>query len=99
MHRLLLDRGHARPERGAPQRSRRDVDLLFTRAARQAARLQEADGRGFDWVSTVGNDFHRDLGFVHAEEELKPCLEGEIPPTVEQMAKASGTDLAGYVEE
>jgi predicted dithiol-disulfide oxidoreductase (DUF899 family) len=53
----------------------------------------------FDWVSTVDSDFHRDLGFVHTEEELKPFLEGEIPPTVEQMAKASGTDVAGYVEE
>jgi predicted dithiol-disulfide oxidoreductase (DUF899 family) len=33
-----------------------------------------------DWVSTVGDDSHRDLGFQHTEEELRPFLEGEIPP-------------------
>jgi predicted dithiol-disulfide oxidoreductase (DUF899 family) len=56
-------------------------------------------GWSIDWASTAGNDFNRDLGFTHTEEELKPFLEGEIPPIVEQMAKASGTDPAGYVAE
>ena len=31
-----------------------------------------------DWVSTVGDDFNRDLGFLNSEEALKPFLEGEI---------------------
>jgi predicted dithiol-disulfide oxidoreductase (DUF899 family) len=53
----------------------------------------------FDWVSTVGDDFHRDLGFAPTEEQLKPFLEGELPATVKQMAEASGTDVAGYVSE
>jgi predicted dithiol-disulfide oxidoreductase (DUF899 family) len=53
----------------------------------------------FNWVSTAGGDFHRDLGFAHTEEELKPFLEGEIPPAVRQMAQRSGTDVAGYVSE
>jgi predicted dithiol-disulfide oxidoreductase (DUF899 family) len=52
-----------------------------------------------DWVSSRGSDFNRDLGFVHTEEELKPFLAGEIPPVVEQMAQASGTDVLGYVTE
>jgi predicted dithiol-disulfide oxidoreductase (DUF899 family) len=56
-------------------------------------------GWSFDWVSTVGRNFHRDLGFMNTEEELKPFLEGEIPPAVEQMAKRSGTDVAGFVAE
>jgi predicted dithiol-disulfide oxidoreductase (DUF899 family) len=56
-------------------------------------------GWSFDWVSTAASDFHRDLGFMHTEEELKPFLEGEIPPAVEQMAKASGTDVPGFVTE
>jgi len=56
-------------------------------------------GWNIDWVSTAGSDFNRDLGFVHTEEELATFLEGEIPPTVEQMAKASGTDVKGYVTE
>jgi predicted dithiol-disulfide oxidoreductase (DUF899 family) len=56
-------------------------------------------GWDIDWVSTAGNDFNRDLGFTHTEAELRPLLEGEIPPTVKQMAGASGTDVAGYVAE
>jgi predicted dithiol-disulfide oxidoreductase (DUF899 family) len=56
-------------------------------------------GWDIDWVSTAGSDFNRDLGFLHTEEELKPFLEGEIPPAVEQMAKRSGTDVAHYVAE
>ena len=39
-------------------------------------------GWDIDWVSSGGSDFNRDLGFLHTEEELKPFLEGEIPPTV-----------------
>jgi predicted dithiol-disulfide oxidoreductase (DUF899 family) len=56
-------------------------------------------GWSIDWASTAGSDFNRDLGFMHTEEELRAFLEGEIPPTVEQMAEASGTDVAGYVAE
>jgi Bacterial protein of unknown function (DUF899) len=47
----------------------------------------------------VVSDFNRELGFVRTKEELKPFLQGEIPPTVEQMAKRSGTDVASYVAE
>ena len=39
------------------------------------------------------------LGFLYTEEELKPFLEGEIPPTVEQNARMCGTDVVGYVTE
>ena len=56
-------------------------------------------GWPIDWVSSGGSDFNRDLGFLHTEEELKPFLEGEIPPVVEQMADATGTNVAGYVAE
>ena len=56
-------------------------------------------GWSFDWVSTVGPDFHRDLGFLHTEEELRPFLEGEIPPNVKQNADGCGTDVARYVAE
>jgi predicted dithiol-disulfide oxidoreductase (DUF899 family) len=56
-------------------------------------------GWGIEWVSIAGDDFNRDLGFLHTEEELKPFLEGEIPPTVKEMAKRSGTDVLGYVTE
>jgi predicted dithiol-disulfide oxidoreductase (DUF899 family) len=47
----------------------------------------------------VGPDFNRDLGFLATEEELRPFLEGAIPPTVEHNAAACGTDVARYVSE
>ena len=56
-------------------------------------------GWSFNWVSTAGSDFHRDLGFARTEEELAPVLEGDLPPIVRQMAEASGTDVASYVAE
>jgi predicted dithiol-disulfide oxidoreductase (DUF899 family) len=56
-------------------------------------------GWDIEWVRTADDDFNRELGFLHSEEELKPFLEGEIPPAVEQMAERSGTDVKGYVTE
>jgi predicted dithiol-disulfide oxidoreductase (DUF899 family) len=79
----------------------RDVTMLLVSRA-PLAKLQSYKKRmgwNIDWVSTAGSDFNRDLGFTSTEEELRPFLEGEIPPTVKQMAEASGTDVAGYVTE
>jgi predicted dithiol-disulfide oxidoreductase (DUF899 family) len=79
----------------------RDVTMLLVSRAplEKLQAYKKRMGWSIDWVSTAGSDFNRDLGFTHTEEELRPFLEGEIPPTVEQMAEASGTDVAGYVAE
>jgi predicted dithiol-disulfide oxidoreductase (DUF899 family) len=79
----------------------RDTTLLLASRAPLEKLLAYRDRMGWpiEWVSSVGSDFNRDLGFFHTEEELKPFLEGEIHPTVRQMAEASGTDVAGYVTE
>ncbi len=79
----------------------RDVTLLLVSRAplEKLQAYRRRMGWGIGWVSTAGSDFNRDLGFTHTEEELKSFLEGEIPPTVKQMAEASGTDPAGYVAE
>jgi predicted dithiol-disulfide oxidoreductase (DUF899 family) len=79
----------------------RDVTMLLVSRA-PLAKLQaykERMGWGIEWVSAGGSDFNRDLGFTHTEDELRPFLDGAIPPTVEQMAKACGTDVAAYVTE
>jgi predicted dithiol-disulfide oxidoreductase (DUF899 family) len=79
----------------------RDVTMLLVSRA-PVEKLQAYKKRmGWDigWVSAGGSDFNRDLGFTNTEEELRPFLEGEIPPTVKQMAERSGTDVAGYVAE
>jgi predicted dithiol-disulfide oxidoreductase (DUF899 family) len=80
----------------------RDTTLLLSSRA-PLERLQAYKQRmGWDdigWVSTVGDDFHRDLGFLHTEEELRPFLAGDIPPTIEQNARMCGTDALGYVTD
>jgi predicted dithiol-disulfide oxidoreductase (DUF899 family) len=79
----------------------RDATLLLASRAplEKLLAYRERMGWGVDWVSSDGSDFNRDLGFLHTEEELKPFLEGEIPPTVEENARMCGTDAAGYVAE
>jgi len=79
----------------------RDTTLLLASRAPLERLLAYRDRMGWpiEWVSSAGSDFNRDLGFVSTEEELKPFLEGEIPPVVEQMADAAGTSVAGYVAE
>jgi predicted dithiol-disulfide oxidoreductase (DUF899 family) len=75
--------------------------LLSSRAPLE--RLQAYRHRlGWDdlgWVSTVGDDFHRDGGFLYTPDELRPFLEGDVPSTVEQNAQMCGTDAEGYVTE
>jgi predicted dithiol-disulfide oxidoreductase (DUF899 family) len=79
----------------------RDVTMLLVSRApiHKLQDYKERMGWGVDWVSTAGSDFNRDLGFVHTAEELKPFLEGELPPAVEQMANRSGVDVTGFVTE
>ena len=79
----------------------RDTTLLLASRAplEKLLAYKERMGWGIDWVSTVGSDFNRDLGFLHTKEELKPFLEGEIPVTVEENARSCGTDVVGYVSE
>jgi predicted dithiol-disulfide oxidoreductase (DUF899 family) len=84
-----------------PHLAARDVTMLLVSRAplEKLLTYRERMDWGVEWVSTVGDDFNRELGFVHTPEELRPFLEGDIPPTVQHMAKASGTDVAGYVAE
>jgi predicted dithiol-disulfide oxidoreductase (DUF899 family) len=56
------------------------------------------------WVSSGRTDFNFDLGFSHTEEEGRDVVEqmmgsGALPPIVEQNARATGTDAAGYMTE
>ncbi|TMM18324.1 MAG: DUF899 domain-containing protein [Actinobacteria bacterium] len=79
----------------------RDTTLLLASRAplEKLLAYRERMGWGIEWVSSGGSDFNRDLGFLHTEEELKPFLDGAIPPTVEENARLCGTDVAGYVAE
>jgi predicted dithiol-disulfide oxidoreductase (DUF899 family) len=84
-----------------PHLAAKDTKLMLVSRA-PLERLQayrERMGWEIDWVSAGDTDFNLDIGFTSTEEQLKPFLEGEIPPVVEQMAEASGTDAKGYVTE
>jgi predicted dithiol-disulfide oxidoreductase (DUF899 family) len=81
-------------------KARETTLLLASRAPlEKLLAYRERMGWRSDWVSSGGSDFNRDLGFLYTEQELKPFLEGEIPPTVEQNARMCGTDVVGYVSE
>src|SRR5205823_2847235 len=84
-----------------PHLKAKDTTLLLASRAPLAKLIayRERMGWGIDWVSSGGSDFNRDLGFLHTQEELRPFLEGGIPPTVEQNARMCGTDAAGYLAE
>jgi predicted dithiol-disulfide oxidoreductase (DUF899 family) len=79
----------------------RDTTLLLTSRAPLEKLLAYRSRMGWpiDWVSSGGNDFNRDLGFLYTREELKSFLEGDIPSTVEQNARMCGTDAGGYVAQ
>ena len=60
-------------------------------------------GWSIPWVSSAPGDFNFDLGFSHTEAEGRAVVEqmtgSGLPPIVEQNARASGTDPAGYMTE
>jgi predicted dithiol-disulfide oxidoreductase (DUF899 family) len=84
-----------------PHLNARDTTLMLASRAplEKLLAFRERMGWGIDWVSSGGSDFNRDLGFLNTEEELRPFLEGKIPPTVEENARSCGTDVLGYVSE
>jgi predicted dithiol-disulfide oxidoreductase (DUF899 family) len=80
----------------------RDVTMICSSRAplEKLEAYKRRMGWRFDWVSTVGPDFHRDTGFLYTREELEPFLAGdELPAAVTQNADACGTDVAHYVAE
>jgi predicted dithiol-disulfide oxidoreductase (DUF899 family) len=84
-----------------PHLGARDTTLLLASRGPLEKLLAFKDrmGWGIEWVSSAGSDFNRDLGFMYTEDELKPFLEGTIPPTVVENARLCGTDPLGYVTE
>jgi predicted dithiol-disulfide oxidoreductase (DUF899 family) len=66
-------------------------------------------GWSLPWVSSSPGDFNFDLGFSQTEEQSREAvaqvalpsrtLEGPFPAIVEHNARATGTDIAGYLTE
>jgi predicted dithiol-disulfide oxidoreductase (DUF899 family) len=78
-------------------------DVTFTCVSRapleKIQAYQRRMGWSFPWVSSQGSDFNADFEVFQTEEQLAPFLEAGIPPVVEQLAEACGTDPARYVSE
>jgi len=89
-----------------PHLHARDVTFLLVSQA-PLEKLQGYERRmgwSLPWVSTAPTDFNFDLGFSHTEEQGRQVVaqmmgSGALPPIVEQNARASGTDAAGYMTE
>jgi predicted dithiol-disulfide oxidoreductase (DUF899 family) len=85
----------------APHLAARDVTMMLVSRGpvEKLQAYKQRMGWGLPWASAGGTDFNRDMGFTYTEEELRPFLDGEIPPTVTQNAEMCGTDALGYVTE
>jgi predicted dithiol-disulfide oxidoreductase (DUF899 family) len=94
-----------------PHLNARDVTMILVSQAplEKLQRYKRRMGWSLPWVSAAGSDFNFDLGFSQTEAQAREAvaqvalpsqtLEGAFPPVVAQNARASGTDVAGYLTE
>ena len=88
-----------------PHLPARDMRFIFVSQAplEKLHAYKRRMGWSVPWVSSARTDFNFDQGFSHTEEEgrevVRQMMGGGIPPIAEQNARASGTDLAGYMTE
>jgi predicted dithiol-disulfide oxidoreductase (DUF899 family) len=84
-----------------PHLAARDVTMICVSSAPLDKLLAYRDRMGwsFTWASGARSDFNTDLGHSHTEEEVRPFIEGGLPPVVDQFAAACGTDATGYIQE
>jgi predicted dithiol-disulfide oxidoreductase (DUF899 family) len=88
-----------------PHLHARDVTFLLVSQAplEKLQSYKRRMGWSLPWVSTAHTDFNLDLGFSHTEEqgrEVVAQMTGSgLPPIVEQNARATGTEVAGYLTE
>ena len=87
-----------------PHLHARDVTFLLVSQAplQKLQAYKRRIGWSLPWVSTARTDFNLGLGFSHTEEEgreVEQMTKDGLPPIVEQNARATGTDVAGYMTE
>lgn len=87
-----------------PHLNAHDVTMLLVSQA-SLGKLQSYKRRmGWDinWVSSADSAFNRDLGYSSDPEGTRAWVEQggvTLPPIVDRNARASGTDVAGYLTE
>jgi predicted dithiol-disulfide oxidoreductase (DUF899 family) len=82
-----------------------DVSFVFASQAplEKLQAYKRRMGWSFPWVSSARTDFNLDLGFSHTAEQGREAVaqmtKSGLPPIVEHNARATGTDVAGYLTE
>jgi predicted dithiol-disulfide oxidoreductase (DUF899 family) len=94
-----------------PHLNARDVTMILVSQApiEKLQTYQRRMGWSIRWVSASPGDFNFDLGFSQSLEKSREAvakielpaqeLDGAYPPIVASNARASGTDIAGYLTE
>lgn len=94
-----------------PHLRARDVSFVFASQAplEKLQAYRHRMGWSFPWVSTARTDFNFDLGFSFTDEQAREAVAqlrptgltpwAGLPPIVEQNARATGTDVVGYLTE
>ena len=93
-----------------PHLHARDATLLLVSQApfEKLQAYKRRMGWRLPWVSSSPGDFNVDLGFSQTLEQSREAVEeirlpgqsvDAFPPVVERNARASGTDVAGYLTE
>jgi predicted dithiol-disulfide oxidoreductase (DUF899 family) len=83
----------------------RDVTMVYvSRAPLEKLRAYKRRmGWSFLWASSAGSDFNFDFDASRTEEQtregIRPMIEAGMPPVVDYLASASGTDVVGYLSE
>jgi predicted dithiol-disulfide oxidoreductase (DUF899 family) len=87
-----------------PHLHARDVTFILVSDAR-IAKLQAYKRRmgwSIPWASSAHSDFNADLGFSSTREQTREAIEpiaDQLPPIAAHNARASGTDLFGYLTQ
>jgi predicted dithiol-disulfide oxidoreductase (DUF899 family) len=84
-----------------PHLNARDVTFLCVSRAPldKLQAYKRRMGWQFPWVSSFGTEFNFDFGTSRKKEEAASFIKGDPGPVISQMAKATGTDAAGYLSE
>ena len=88
-----------------PHLNARDVTMVYVSLAplEKLQTYKRRMGWSFPWVSSAGSDFNFDFNMSQTEQQtreaIKPMIEAGIPPLVDHLASASGTDVVGYLAE
>jgi len=87
-----------------PHPKARDVTLIAVSGApiEKLLAYQERMGWSFSWGSSHESDFNADLGFSSNPEQTRAVIEpvlDELPSVAFRNAKATGTDIYGYMTE